>query len=191
MICLLEYFLKSTGQNKILENCHHLFSRCSGPGQSGHPVDAPNKLSPVLPPPPTCLSHLAHLSACLSRWCNIHPNNPEVQAPNQKVSSFLSHLCYQPNVPRRSQLHVLCLTAHLGQAPSMLPHFLPSGMGTSPLCSIWSHAIFHFSKIILSYKFQVMFILEVLSKVGKNNEESKSICNSITCRKQLLVNILS
>ena len=61
------------------------------------------------------------------------------------------------------------LTVHLGQAPWVLPHFLPLGMGPSPLCSIWSYVIFHFSKITLSFKFKVMFILEVLNNVGKNN----------------------
>jgi hypothetical protein len=101
----------------------------------------------------------------------IPPKKTQKLKHQTTVFSFLSHLCHQPDVPGH-QLHALCLTAHLAQAPTVFPHFLPSGMGAFPLCSIWSHVIFHFSKIILSFKFQVMFILEVLNKAGKNNSES-------------------
>ena len=147
MICLLEHFLRSTGQSQILEHCQHSFSRCSALGPSATVWMPQTGSSPALPPPPTCLSHLAPLSERLSGWCNIYPRNPEVQAPNLNV------LLPQPLWPSAQCPQELSAPPSLSDrqsgSGSICASSLPAlGQGPFSSAPIWSHVIVHFSTII-------------------------------------------
>ena len=139
-------------------------------GPSCHSVDAHRQAPPSPPATSSLLFSSLFLRASLkvTRYPSKIPRSSSIKRKSPPSSAASAVSLMSPG----HQLHALCLTAHLAQAPTVFPHFLPSGMGAFPLCSIWSHVIFHFSKIILSFKFQVMFILEVLNKAGKNNSES-------------------
>ena len=170
MICLLEHFLRSTGQNQILEHCQHSFSRCSSLGPSATVWMPQTGSSPALPPPPTCLSHLAHLSERLSGWCNIYPRNPEVQAPNHSL------LLPQPSAIRPMSPAALSSTLSVWPPTWVSLHlcFLTScsRAGALLLCAYLEPRDLPFLNNNTTVKFKVVFILEVLNNVGKNNWEN-------------------
>ena len=130
----------------------------------GYPKEAPCQHSYLLQP--ACL--ILPISQSVSQDGAISTQGTQKFKRQTSVSSFLSHCGHQPNVPRSSQLHPLCLTpTWVSLHPGCLTSC--SRAGALLLCAYLEPRDLPFLKNNTTFKFKVMFILEVLNNVGKNN----------------------
>ena len=131
------FFLSKLRSNKVLAFVTAYFPAAQDRAHLGTPwmpINIQTSSLTALPHPSLLLGSSHSLRVC-ARIGHCSPNSA------RSLSQPLSPCLPQPplpsgDCPQASSAPPSRLTAHLGPAPSALPHFLPSGGGPSPLRSI-------------------------------------------------------